>query len=318
MSPSRPVTRRRLLTVKSALLGAFALLLLVPILAQGAPTRPDGLSAIALGGKVSLAWQPVGGATSYRVYRGTSAGSITTQVGTSATPAFSDTTAVNGTAYYYAVRADDGTQGPASAPVAATPRAVSCSTGNAIVRENCFPGSTGYPLQQPERAYTGGIEGYASKTSVNQGDSVGLKVNTGDGAPYHVEIYRAGWYGGDRARLVSVLPSRSGTAQPNCGDGPGDTGLIDCSNWSTTDTLTVTQDWPTGVYWLRLVREDNNRDNAILLVVRHDGGNADLLYQLSDLDLPGLQQLRRQVALHVQLERRQHGVGRPAGGEGVL
>jgi len=279
MSPMRPATRR-IWRVKTALLAALAVLLVAPILARGAVTQPDGLSAIALSGKVSLAWQPVGGATSYRIYRGTSAGSINTQVGTSVTPSFADTTVTNGTAYYYVVRGDDGSQGPASDAVQATPRAASCSTGNEIVRENCFPGSTSFPLQNPTRAYSGGIEGYASQTSVNQGSSIALKVNTGDGVPYHVEIYRAGWYGGSRARLVSVLPGRTGVAQPNCEDGDGNTGLLDCSNWSTTDTITTTQDWPTGVYWLRLVREDNNTDNAIILVVRHDGDNGDLLYQL--------------------------------------
>ncbi len=271
---------RRLWRFEAALLAALAVLLMAPFLARGATTAPDGVSAIALGGKVSLAWQPVGGAISYRVYRGTSAGSINTQVGTSATPSFTDTTVANGTGYYYAVRADDGSQGPASEPVAATPRATSCSAGNAIVRENCFPGSSSYPLQNPTRAYSGGIEGYATQDSVDQGGSIGLKVNTGEGVPYHVEIYRAGWYGGTRARLVSVLPSRSGVAQPNCQDGDGNTGLLDCSNWSVTDRITTTSDWPTGVYWLRLVREDNNTDNAVIFVVRDDGDNGNLLYQL--------------------------------------
>lgn len=271
---------RRTWRAKAVLLATLAMLLAAPIVARGAVTQPDGVSAIALGGKVSLAWQPVGGATSYRIYRGTSVGSITTQIGTSATPSYTDTSPTNGTTYYYAVRADDGTQGPASEPVAATPRAVSCSSGNEIVRENCFPGSSSYPLQNPTRAYDGGIEGYAAQTSVDQGSSIALKVNTGDGVPYHVEIYRTGWYGGTRGRLVSVLPSRTGVAQPNCQDGDGNTGLLDCSNWSTTDTITTTQDWPTGVYWVRLVREDNNTDNAILFVVRHDGDNGDILYQL--------------------------------------
>ncbi len=127
----RPATRR-LWRLKTALLAALAVLLVAPILARGAVTAPDGVSAIALGGKVSLAWQPVGGAISYRVYRGTSAGSINTQVGTSATPSFTDTTVANGTAYYYAVRGDDGTQGPASKPVQATPRATRWSESSSI------------------------------------------------------------------------------------------------------------------------------------------------------------------------------------------
>ncbi len=59
---------------------------------------------------------------------------------------FTDTTAVNGQTYFYAVRAvsDRRATPPPSQITQVTPRAASCSTGNAIVRENCFPGTTAW------------------------------------------------------------------------------------------------------------------------------------------------------------------------------
>ena len=66
-------------------------------------------------------------------------------------------------------------------------------------------------------------------------------------------------------------------SQPACNkDNP--TGLIDCSNWSTSLTLTTTASWPTGVYMIRIVRDDSNSDNQILLAVRDDSSHSQLLY----------------------------------------
>src|SRR6202040_1396376 len=97
----------------------------------------------------------------------------------------------------------------------ATPAARSCSSGNATVLENCYPGTTAWKLVAPAQP-PAGIEGFVTQTSVNAGGSVDLKVNTGNGSPFHVEIYRTGWYGGALARLVSVIPGLTGTAQVAC------------------------------------------------------------------------------------------------------
>src|SRR4051794_12984636 len=91
------------------------------------PPAPAGMTAIALDGKVDVAWQAADGATSYSVYRGTSAGSITDEVGTGvSTTDFDDTTAVNGTTYYYAVRAvSNAGESQPSQVAQATPRTAS-------------------------------------------------------------------------------------------------------------------------------------------------------------------------------------------------
>ena len=259
---------------------AAALAAAIPAVAAAAPP-PSGATGIALQGKVELAWQPAAGATGYTVYRGTSAGAITTLLTPGAGIAgttFSDTTAVNGTTYYYVVRAVDlSGESPDSLTVQATPKARACSSGNPVVVENCFPGNTGWNVQEPGAVASGGIEGFATASSVNKGGSVGLKVNTQNGATYRIEIYRTGYYAGNGARLFSVIRGLPGVLQPACTT-DSSTGLIDCSSWNLSTTLTTTSSWPSGNYLLRLVREDNGSDNQILLVVRDDGSNSQVVY----------------------------------------
>ncbi len=241
---------------------------------------PDGATGVALGGRVQVAWQPVAGATAYSVYRGTSPTAITTlltPVGGIAAPqtSFTDTTAVNGTTYYYAVRSILlGVESPNSLVVQASPVAASCTTGNVVVVENCFPGNPSWNVRSSAQMPSG-IEGFATAQSINTGDSVALKVNSG--SSFNIEIYRSGWYGGAGARLFSIIRAVPGTSQPACLS-DSTTGLLDCSNWSTSYTLTTTSAWPSGIYLLRLVRTDNSNDNQILLVVRDDGRHPDVIY----------------------------------------
>src|SRR5262245_25954161 len=95
-------------------LSVLVLLLAAPAVARAAP--PAGVTGMALDGRAEIAWQPAVGATGYRVFRGTSATTVTTPLmGSPITPpdlsvpaSFTDLTAVNGTTYYYAVRATVG------------------------------------------------------------------------------------------------------------------------------------------------------------------------------------------------------------------
>ena len=102
-------------------------------------------------------------------------------------------------------------------------------------------------------------------------------MKSGTGSTFHVEIYRSGYYGGAGARLFSVIQGVPGVLQQACNKDNA-TGLIDCSNWSTSLTLTTTASWPTGVYMIRIVRDDTNSDNQILLTVRDDSSHAQVLY----------------------------------------
>ena len=265
----------------AAVLAAVTLVLLsAGATAAEVSSAPAGVTAIALDGRVELAWQPVAGATGYVVYRGESASTITTQVtpGGIAATTFVDADVQNGRAEYYTVRALEGaSESAAGVTVSATPAARSCSAGNAVVLENCFPGSASWRVTSPATVAAGGIEGYATANSVNKGESVDLKINTTQGAAYRIEIYRSGYYGGLGARLVSTIRGLTGTRQTGCTNDAA-TGLYDCTNWSVSATLTTSASWASGIYLLRLVREDNGSDGHILLAVRDDARTSDLLY----------------------------------------
>src|SRR5215211_3845138 len=90
----------------AALAAAVAVLLAGGTLTSAAwapPGAPTGVTPFAGDHAVSLAWQATAGATSYTVQRGTSTGSITTTVATTATPTFNDTSVTSGTTYFYTV-----------------------------------------------------------------------------------------------------------------------------------------------------------------------------------------------------------------------
>jgi fibronectin type 3 domain-containing protein len=75
--------------------------------ATTAPPAPTGLTATAGSAKVNLSWTPSSGATSYNVYRGTSAGGeSTTALKTGiTTTTYADTGVTHNTTYYYKVAA---------------------------------------------------------------------------------------------------------------------------------------------------------------------------------------------------------------------
>ena len=269
-----------------AALAAFVLLggvSVVPAAPQASspPLAPEGLTAISLDSKVTLAWRPSTAATSYELYRGTSAGTITQLV----TPAgytgttFADTTVTNGTTYFYEVRAStDSAQSASAQRATATPRGAACSTGNRIVVENCFPGTTAWKSLGASSWYPNGIEGFLSASSVDAGGSVDLRVTTGGwDVPYHVEIYRTGHYGGTQGRLVSTIPGLMGE-HGYCDMWLDTTGLTDCIGMNRTSTISTTDDWVSGVYLFKLVRDDNGQYSEAILTVRDDGGTSDVLY----------------------------------------
>jgi hypothetical protein len=278
--PTGRHARAGLLTLLCAL--ALGSIMLVPAPhAAGVPDSPAGLTAIALNGQVGLAWKPSSGATSYQLYRGTTSTAITTLV----TPAgytgttYTDTGRTNNTTYYYAVKATSSSgQSLADQIAQAKPVAASCATGNAIRVENCFPGTASWKSSPGATTQdSGGIEGYLSAPSVNQGDSVDLHVSTANNAAYHVEIYRTGDYGGTQGRLIGSIPGRTG-GLGFCSKELNTTGLIDCADWDTDTKITTTSQWVSGVYLIKLVRDSNNTYNEIPLVVRKDGSTSNVLF----------------------------------------
>jgi fibronectin type 3 domain-containing protein len=94
-----------------------------------APATPAGLVATAGNGSVALSWTASSGATSYSIYRGTTAGGEgTTPVATTTTNSYTDTGLTNGTTYYYKVSATNSAGTSAqSSEVSATPSASATS-----------------------------------------------------------------------------------------------------------------------------------------------------------------------------------------------
>jgi subtilisin family serine protease len=90
------------------------------------PPAPTGLTANAGNAQVSLSWNLVGTANSYRVKRSTTSGGPYTTIATGlANTSYLDTNVTNGTTYFYVVSAVNGVgEGPNSSQVSATPSSV--------------------------------------------------------------------------------------------------------------------------------------------------------------------------------------------------
>jgi len=130
------------------------------------PATPTNVNATAGDARVTLAWnantEP--DLAGYEVFRSTTATVSTsgTPLGTPTSNGYIDTTAVNGTTYYYAVRAKDTSGNPsaASTPVSATPQAAAGTVSKAI---NFQP--AGAPIPAGYTADTGA----AYSTTTGQG-----------------------------------------------------------------------------------------------------------------------------------------------------
>lgn len=96
------------------------------------PATPTGLTAAAGNGQVSLSWTASSGATSYNIYRSTTAGgegSTAYRIGITTT-SFTDTGLTNGTTYFYQVTAvNSAGESGKSSEVAATPTGAVVGTG---------------------------------------------------------------------------------------------------------------------------------------------------------------------------------------------
>ena len=152
---------------------------------------------------------------------------------------------------------------------------------NCIAVENERPGTGDWKLDRPATARE--IEGYASATSVNRGDTIELFVSTH--APFYtLEVFRMGWYHGLGARRVAGPSTVPGTEQVMPDTDPV-TGLVDCA-WVNPFVLSTAtpgdpDGWPSGVHLARLTAGNGGAQSYILFVVRDDRRRADLLVQLS-------------------------------------
>ncbi len=145
-----------------------------------------------------------------------------------------------------------------------------------ITIENRLPGSADYALMNP--ALAGEVEGYASETSVAEGDTLRLFVNVIRAQSVRCDVYRLGYYQGLGARLVSagagvlVSPQSMPNADPT-------TGLMECQ-WQGAFALLVEASWLSGYYLCKLTNEDG-LECHVPFIVRESGRTAPLLVQAS-------------------------------------
>jgi kumamolisin len=94
----------------------------VTTLSSSSIASPTGLTATpASSSQISLAWTPVSGAISYKIYSSQSSAGTYTLIGTSGVPSYTSTALVQKTTYYYKVSVVNSSgEGPQSAVVSAT------------------------------------------------------------------------------------------------------------------------------------------------------------------------------------------------------
>ena len=105
----------------------------------------------------------------------------------------------------------------------------------------------------------------------------------GENVPYHIEIYRLGYYGGDGARLVQTITGLTGHAQPDAIQDAA-TGMTSATNWQVSTGWDVPADAVSGVYLVKMVRDDNGATNQLPFIVRDDDAatKSDIVLQTSD------------------------------------
>jgi hypothetical protein len=156
-------------------------------------------------------------------------------------------------------------------------------TSDLIKEENQKPGTLDWQLTytrvDPKTQYRSPmIEGYCSKQSVKAGEAIDFFVSTDPAAPFHIDIYRTGYYSGKGGRHLKQLGPFDGNVQPT--PPIGEERLRECK-WEKCTTLEIPKDWPSGVYLGKLSTTKHRYQSYVIFIVRDDR-QADFLFQCSD------------------------------------
>lgn len=152
-----------------------------------------------------------------------------------------------------------------------------------IRRENDRPGTRDWMLTNTRidpatRWRCPWIEGYVSRTSLRPGETLDFFISTRPAAPFDLEIYRMGFYGGAGGREVFRTGPIPGIDQPDPPVGPKR--LRDCA-WKPAFSLRIPGDWVSGVYLGKLTERTGDLQSYVVFVVRDDRP-ADFVFQCSD------------------------------------
>ncbi len=193
----------------------------VPTAAVVAPPVPFGVVVTPSSGQIGLQWTFEEGATSYRIYRGTSPGGEgATALATTTSSSYTDTSVTSGVTYYYKITALTGatesarsseysanTSGTGTAP--ATPVGVVATAGNASVglTWTASAGATSYSIY---RGTSSGGEGATpvGTATTNSFTDTGLT----NGTTYYYTITASNSAGTSaKSAEVHATPAASGT-----------------------------------------------------------------------------------------------------------
>ncbi len=136
-----------------------------------------------------------------------------------------------------------------------------------VVAENQRPGTLAWVMGATTRIY-----GYADRVSARRGDEVTVFVDP-PAVPYHLEVYRMGYYGGLGGRLQwRSATMQGGPAQPPPTVSPG-TNMVEC-RWTATTRVGVDDSWLPGAYLIKLTSDNGLTAGYIPLCVRDDQSTA--------------------------------------------
>ncbi len=121
------------------------------------------------------------------------------------------------------------------------------------------------------------VKVYTSATSVNLGESIDFHVSAAEPGEARIAVYRLGYYGGQRGRLVTTSPRLACGPQPPATTDER-TGMITC-DWDRAWTLAVPSDWTSGLYLAQISTSAGVR-NHVPFVVRDDARRAVFLVLL--------------------------------------
>ncbi len=155
-----------------------------------APAAPTGLSAMSASSTgINLIWTASSGATTYTVYRSTSATGTFTSIGTTSTTSYTDSGLTPSTAYYYYVIANNSVGSSAASstvtatteaiPIPAAPTGLSATPASSTAINLAWTASTGatsYTVYSSTSA-TGTFTSIGTTSTASYADS-GLTANT--------------------------------------------------------------------------------------------------------------------------------------------
>ncbi|AEV83787.1 hypothetical protein ACWT_2654 [Actinoplanes sp. SE50] len=146
---------------------------------------------------------------------------------------------------------------------------------SATILENRFQGNKGWLPQENVNDAARQIQGFASATSVNKGDTIDFHVTLATPQHFTVQLFRLGHYRGVGGRLVHTSPNLSGSTRVVPTVDPV-TGTVDCGDWPAAYSFKVPPGWVSGLY-LAVFRTQDGHRSVTPFVVRDDSRRSDFV-----------------------------------------